>query len=371
MRIVMLGLCGLMLSPVAQALPFIPADAATVVEQLPPRRLAWVPVTARTHEAPAVTLESVRSLLQLAQREGDPRYLGYAEARLNGLPASTESRLLRARLLQASHRFAEAQDELAMVLRKDPTNTEAQLLQASIFQVQGDYARARQSCERIGGLESLMLAIGCRAQVDGLNGKGRQALGQLKRLATLDAGLTPDQRAWSRLALGDLAWRLGDDALAGEAYASVSDVSPDTLAAYADWLLATGRPSVVVALLKEKTRLDGLLLRLALAEKLLNLPQVRSHSRELGERFAAQAERGDAVHLREESRYALELLGDRSRALDLARRNWKQQREPADVLVYQRAALAMDSRRDLAILRDWLQSTHLEDRRLDQERPAS
>lgn len=371
MRVVILGLCGLMLFPVAQARPFIPKDPAEVVEQLPSRRLAWVPATAGTREDPSVTLEAVRSLLQMAQREGDPRYLGYAEARLAILPPSTESRLLRARLLQASHRFTEAQAELAVVLRADPTNTEAQLLQASIYQVQGHYALARQSCEHIVGLESLMLAIGCRAQVDGLNGKGRQALGQLQRLTALDAGLTPDQRAWGRLALGDLAWRLGNDALAGQAYASVSDVSPDTAAAYADWLLATGKPAQVVTLLRDRTRLDGLLLRLALAEQMLNLPQAREHRQALGERFAAQAARGDFVHLREESRYALELLGDRARALDLARRNWSQQREPADVMVYQRAALAAGSRRDLALLRDWLQTTHMEDSRLDRERPAS
>lgn len=354
-------------SAFAMSAPRIPAHDNDVLEELPPRRVS---VQATTPAAPATQAQlqaDTLALLQLAQREGDPRYLGYAEAQLRRLPSAPGTWLLRARLRQATHHFSAALADLQRVLQEVPDHSEALLLQASIHQVRGDYALARASCLRIRQLDLLQLALACRAQADGLSGKGESALRQLQSLAALDTGLTPDQRTWIHLALGDLATRLGQPELAGAAYRSVQDQGPDALAAYADWLLANNRPAAVVAALREDTRHDGLLLRLAMAEQRLGLPSARLHAQELARRFAALAARGEPVHLREEAMFALELQENAARALQLARHNWTQQREPADLLVYYRAAQARQSASDLALLQEWRRVRRLQDSRLPQE----
>ncbi|MDO8267143.1 MAG: hypothetical protein Q7T32_04850 [Moraxellaceae bacterium] len=364
MRMCLVFLLAVMLPGVAAPTPRIPASAEEVLEVLPARRLPLPTVSASGPEDQARAIVDILALLQLAQREGDPRYLGHAEARLDRLSPTTETRVLRARLQQANHLFPQALVNLHQVLQSDPAHTEALLLQASIYQVRGEYELAQQSCQRVQQLETLLLALACRAQVDGLSGKAEQALAQLQKLSALDKGLSPDQRTWIHLALGDLALRMGRQQVAGAAYRKVMQNSPDALAAYADWLLANNRSADVVPLLRDHTRHDGLLLRLTLAEHRLGLPGAQAHIQELQSRFSALLARGETVHLREEALFTLHLLGNTSRALLLARKNWQQQREPADLLIYKMAATSRKSTADLALIRKWLQSSRLQDVRL-------
>ena len=74
---------------------------------------------------------------------------------------------------------------------------------------------------------------------------------------------------------------------------------------------------------------------------------------ELRERFAAVRLRGDAPHLREEARLALDIDRDAARALALARQQWALQKEPADAVLLLRSARAagQDVQRELA---SWL-----------------
>jgi hypothetical protein len=56
--------------------------------------------------------------------------------------------------------------------------------------------------------------------------------------------------------------------------------------------------------------------------------------------FAAEEQRGDGVHRREEARFLLDVQNNPRRALVAAQENWKVQREMDDVLVLMRAAHA-------------------------------
>ena len=77
------------------------------------------------------------------------------------------------------------------------------------------------------------------------------------------------------------------------------------LGAYCDFLLDQGRAEEVQTLLKHATQYDGLLLRLALAEQQLQAPTHEKYVQELKARFAANRLRGEAQHLRDESRFTL------------------------------------------------------------------
>jgi hypothetical protein len=133
------------------------------------------------------------------------------------------------------------------------------------------------------------------------------------------------------------------------------------LGAYADFLLDANRATEVVTLLKDETRADGLLLRYALALKALGARELGQHVEQLRARFDASRLRGDRVHLREEARFTLQLLGDAVTAVKLAQENWRVQKEPADARILLVTALAANDQAAIATLRDWLAQTGLED----------
>jgi hypothetical protein len=116
----------------------------------------------------------------------------------------------------------------------------------------------------------------------------------------------------------------------------------------------------VVALVLGESRVDALLLRLALAQKMLEAPAFDATRATLRARFAASRARGDTGHRREEARFALELDGDPAAALRLATANWAVQREPADLRILAEAAVAMGDAQARDTVRRWLADTGLE-----------
>src|SRR4029077_19086041 len=109
-----------------------------------------------------------------------------------------------------------------------------------------------------------------------------------------------------------------------------------------------------------ETRVDALLLRLALAQKALHRPDADATVATLRARFAASRARGDVGHRREEARFQLALNGDAQAALRLARENWNVQREPADLRVLAEAAAATGDPGAREAVRQWLAQTGLE-----------
>jgi hypothetical protein len=121
----------------------------------------------------------------------------------------------------------------------------------------------------------------------------------------------------------------------------------------------------VSALLQDKTRADPLLLRYALALKLLGSRELALHIEQLRDRFEASRLRGDRVHIREEARFTLHLLNDPKKALQLAQENWQVQKEPADARILLESALAAQDAASLETMRAWLKKTSLEDIELE------
>ena len=93
-------------------------------------------------------------------------------------------------------------------------------------------------------------------------------------------------------------------------------------------------------MLKDRARSDAVLLRLAIAGAQAKAPGVAADIAEMRERIAAANARPDAkrLHGREQAMFALWIDGAADRALELARGNVAQQREPLDLLVFAQAA---------------------------------
>ncbi len=138
---------------------------------------------------------------------------------------------------------------------------------------------------------------------------------------------------------------------------------PDSylLGSYADFLLDRKRAAEVLPLLKNKTRVDALLLRYALALRAQRVPDADAQSEALGRRFEAAMMRGDTVHQREQARYELQLKGNAAAALRLAQLNWNVQKETADARIYLEAAVAAGDARAAEPVLAWIRQSGLQD----------
>lgn len=344
--------------PARAAEPRTPAADSEVLERVPPRatdpqaralvalREAW-----RRDPGDAAAAQALaRHCLAMFGSDGDPRRLGCAQAALGRWWAQADPpvdlRILRAVVLQFSHRFDAALADLDAAVRVDPQAYEAWLWRAAILMVQARYAEARRACERAAALTTPLAGIGCRAQVDATTGAAEAAVRSLRAALAANEGASsasPAERAWVLARLAETEERRGNAAAAEAAYREALAIDGRDfylLAAYADFLLDQGRAADVMRLLAGRERVDVLLLRLALAAGRLQDPAAAEYRRELAARFDAARRLGEALHQKEEARFALEALGDAQRALTLARSNFTVQREPADARVLLEAALA-------------------------------
>jgi tetratricopeptide (TPR) repeat protein len=360
----------------AHAAPRLPASGAEVLEVLPwrndPMQRELRTLRASLAQSPRDLGRAIgvaRRYIELGRREADPRYFGYAQAALApwwGAPKPPgEVRLLRASLLQTEHRFAEALADLDAVTAAEPGNAQAWLTRATVETVRADYAAATRSCARLSSQADELVTAACIANVGAMTGRLHASEALLATTWKRGAGLSPAVDAWVLGSLAEMAARRGDAAGARARYRQALALAPGDsylLAAYADFLLEERRHDAVLALLAPHLRVDGLLLRYALAlagahdsERLA--PQLA----ELGARFDAGERRGDGVHLREQARFELALRGNAARAVQLAQRNWASQKELPDARVLIEAALAMRAPAAARPVLDWMKASGVED----------
>jgi predicted Zn-dependent protease len=198
------------------------------------------------------------------------------------------------------------------------------------------------ACEQVAVRADAIVAELCKQSIRGLTGDLPSAYAAIARISA--RGMPADERAWHDSELGEMAVRLGRDDEAERWFRSGLSASPGDFyirAAYADLLLRNGRAREVLALLRGQETLEPLLLRIAIAQKVLRHPGLEESSARLAAAFAAEAQRGEGIHRREEARFLLDVRDDPRAALAAAQENWKVQHECDDVLVLIRAARAV------------------------------
>jgi predicted Zn-dependent protease len=338
-----------------RAAPFVPSSDQQVLERLParaadPRARDMVKLRQQLAARP----QDMGLAVQLARRyydevaaEGDPRYIGYAQAALapwwSQVDAPAEVRVMRAVLRQFSHEFEPAVADLQAVVQTAPDNAEAWSWLAAIAMVQARYDDARAACTRLQALLPELVGPACLASVQATTGHAGPAAATLRQILEHNPGASGPEQLWVLTRLAEVELRLGHDAAAEAAFkrALALDITDGyLLAAYADFLLDARRPAEVLSLLRGRERSDLLLLRLAMAAKTTGAPEAAAWSGDLSARFDAARLRGDTVHQKEEARFALVVLGDVPRALKLARLNFDVQREPVDARVLMECAIA-------------------------------
>ena len=361
---------------VADAAPYLPQADTVVLERVPARsaleRLSALraAVAARPQDL-GVALGLAQGFIAIGRREGDPRFVAYAEPVLapwvGRARPSARALLLQATALQYLHQFDAALALLDRALALEPLDGQAWLTRAALLELRGEYAGARRACARLTRAADALVALTCLASVDGRSGALATSYARLRQVASANPRLSPALRSWTLAVLADMAERL-QDAVAAESYlrtALASDPGdPYLSAALADVLLARARPAEVLALLRGREAQDALLLRLAIAGRRAGHEEAARWAGMYAARMREARRDGDVTHLREQALYLLEVADDPRAALAAAAANFRTQREPIDVRLYAEAAERAHSAADRNAVAAWIAAAHYEDRAL-------
>jgi hypothetical protein len=176
----------------------------------------------------------------------------------------------------------------------------------------------------------------CLSNIGSVRGDAKGSYTRLKLTLDRYPDTEPGLRSRVQTLLAEMAARIGDDGAADVYFRqAMAAGEPDSylIGTYSDFLLDRGRAPEVIKLLKDKGRIDALLLRYAIALKTVKAPEAQAQAEALRTRFDAAMLRGDTVHLREQARFELALRNDPATAAKLALLNWAVQKEPADLRI--------------------------------------
>ena len=295
---------------------------------------------------------------------GDARFLGYAEGALahwredESPPESIW--LLRGRILQTQHRFADAAAELDRLLAANGPNAEGLLLAADAWRRVGNLDHAKARCAGLAFAGWPTFAKYCVADVLLSLGKAEQAHALLSsgQIGSGDAPPgSPQMAQWMLAIAGDAAAAAGCTPEARTLYETALAVPGAGIAlhaAYADLLLGKGLPREALAALAGLPDADAVLLRRAIAAKQLGLAAFGGLRQRLLDRFAdARAFGADTLHLREQALFALMVEADADAALTLAAENWAVQKGWEDAELLMQAARAAGRAEAARAIDDW------------------
>lgn len=362
-----------------RAEPFAPTEDSVVLARLAVSGDATLRMLrARWEKAPrdaGLAVALARYYLRLERAEGDPRFLGYAQAVLAPWWADDGARaeivLIRSQILARRHAFDAALASLDRVLATKPNHPQALLSRAFILQSQGRIADAHTGCRKLERVTRSLATATCLSRMESLGGQSGRAKRRLNQALRQSAqqfrGGDRRVRLWALTNLAEIVWRRGELKPAQRLFRDALSLDPRDAYlrdAYADFLLDTGRPEEVRRLFGDNTRSDGHLLRIALAARALNESNAARHVETLASRFEENRRRGGTLHLREEARFELVLRDRPVTALTLALENWRTQREPADARLVLEASLAAGQPEKSRAVLAWLRRTKLEDHAL-------
>lgn len=341
------------IATVVLAAPINPAHDDEVIEVLPAATGGARGEERRQREQLAKTPRDAGLALGIARRDlarahdlGDPRFAGMAMAAIDGWrndsDAPNDVMLMRATLQQYLHEFDPAAATLQRLLaRPGAPQPQAWLTLATVRRVQGRYADSDAACHQVSNAGAALHGTACLAENAALRGQFERARTSLDGLLATPR-LTGATRAWLLTTLAELEQRAARPDAANTAYRAALQADPNDYArlGYADFLIEQGRAAQAMEVLKGQPRSDAVLLRLAIAGAQARAPGAAADIAEMRERISMANERPDAkrLHGREQAMFALWIDGAADRALELARGNVAQQREPLDLLVFAQAA---------------------------------
>lgn len=300
------------------------------------------------------------------QVSGDTRWLGRALSGLKDTPEHSH-RLIKARVLQAMHRFDEAVALLSAVVDEGHSDLEARLLLASIHLAQGKPGDALKVCAREAASQpaSLMLDF-CLGLAESRQGQAKGAFQRLKKRRGALAALPAAQQQWAYGILAELADQQGQpDALQWYARALVVDAENLYLRrVVAEYLHRQGRWTALQQLTADGRDQPQLALWHRLASQTLGQASYE-YQYGLQQQMVEAERRQDPLDASMLSRYALWIENQPEKALRYAQQNWAGQKTPEDARLLLAAATRAGEQAVVAGVFQWVDAHSLRDSRLE------
>lgn len=287
-----------------------------------------------------------RHYLRVFRESGDDQALDRAwrllVPELEDPDVAPETLVLAATVAQSRHHFDQARSLLEVALKAQPSQQQALLLLASLQVLRGDAGAAAESCRRLQRVSALVQLV-CRARVALAEGNYER---EFRALAAALPTLTPtkegrDVYAWAVAVAGDLATaaQQNQDAVRYYEQSLALVESTQVRAALVDRLLAESRlVAAEVALDVEATALALEVRRMIVARRQGRESSVSTAIALADAEFQRWIAARDWAHAREMARFYLDVLERHALAFRLATINLESQREPEDILLFERAA---------------------------------
>jgi tetratricopeptide (TPR) repeat protein len=202
--------------------------------------------------------------LGLLRTTGDDLYLGKAakaaESSLRSIPVPENmgALALRARVALAGHRFAQAKQDAAELVKLQPSKVGPRLILFDALLEYGDYEEAGKLVDLLGREEASAADLESRyarlALVEGRLDDARDHYTNGLAAARALGTPSPDLVSWYCLQLGQLAYRRGDWETAARLYREAATISPSDPAPkdyLAELLAAEGKNAEAIAIYHE------------------------------------------------------------------------------------------------------------------------
>ncbi|QEG23420.1 tetratricopeptide repeat protein [Mariniblastus fucicola] len=334
--------------------PFVPDSDDTVLVVLPKSLLVERDMLQRLRsqltadpDNPKLAATVSQRYLSIGKRGGDPRFYGYARAAVapwwEDDSAPAEILKVRAKLKENDHQFENAVTDLKLALKQKPKDPQLLLELANVFRVQGKFTDALSIGDRLEKVAGPVPAALGRAPLYVMTGRAKDARSLLKQILPAARADYPSTLGWISTVQADVALALGESDTVEQHFREGLGVNPadvQLLHRYGDFLLDQNRNEEALELLQDHVADNGVLLRAAIAAKRCQDIRADDWSRQLERRFEEIRLRGSEPHGRFESRFALQVQENADRALQLATKNWKRQKELRDAQNFLEAAIA-------------------------------
>jgi tetratricopeptide (TPR) repeat protein len=303
---------------------------------------------------------AARALIDEGRNRGDSRLVGASVGVLRPFLSdpSPETLYLAATARQYQHDFVGALDLLDQALALSPDDVNARLSRATILTVRGDYAAARDDCQRITGQRRPDIGFLCHATTEILTANGPVYATRLQEILQQPGLLDPQLHGWAMGLIAEVAIHQGDRKLALAQLQAVLAANPLALrerVMLADLLLEADQPSAVLDLLASAPDTDGVLIRRALSARAMDSGAEDARlTAILDKRFKLNLDLGLTAHAREEALYFLTVANDPAQALARAQVNWALQHEVEDALLLLQAAAAAGQPQAGQPVVDWM-----------------
>lgn len=309
-------------------------------------------------------VDYARAVFELGLTEGDLRWWGRARAALapwwSKPELSAEGHFTRALVLQGFHEFEPALQDLGRALSLQPERAEFWSWRFALRLLLADMTGAKQDCESLAQRVAQWEAQPCRAILLYRTGQPLKAIELLAQSVQHPQFRGPLAQDWLRFHWGHAHRVAGQTQQAlgiWQAHLKERPQAHGVRLALAELLNEVGQHAQALQIARQDNPSDALLVQQLLASQGLKDGNTAALAQRVLARFDSQDLRRESLIERPRMIFLIRYGHDTKAGLVLAEKNWAQQKEPVDGLLFLEAALKLGQPRRAQAVLDWAATT--------------